>query len=138
MPAGVARHTVSLWESQLDVRRTAPRRPSFALGWIRRAFFVLAARSRICKGRWQQLRLPVPLRGIAALPFESSGFGPSRMNRNTRTVFEMIFTKVMRATKVSVDVRALLRVSSELVGYALSTGLWSPLNSTPRSRGNLP
>ena len=44
---------------------------------------MLAVRSRICKGCWQQLHLPVPLRGIAALPFRAFGIRPSRMNPNT-------------------------------------------------------
>jgi adenylate cyclase len=82
---------------------------------------VLAARSRICKGCWQQLHLPVPLRGIAALPFRVFGIRPSRMNPNTCTVCEMMFTKVMRATKVSVDVSVLF---ADLRGYtALSQSL---------------
>jgi len=68
---------------------------------------VLAGRSRICKGCWQQLHLPVPLRGIASLPFRIFGIRPSRMNPNTCTVCEMMFTKVMRATKISVDVSVL-------------------------------
>jgi class 3 adenylate cyclase len=82
---------------------------------------VSAARSKICKGCWQQLHLPVPLRGVAALPFRVFGIRPSRMNPNTCTVCEMMFTKVMRATKVSVDVSVLF---ADLRGYtALSQSL---------------
>ena len=90
---------------------------------------MLAARSRICKGCWQQLHLPVPLRGIAALPFRVFGIRPSRMNPNMCTVCEMMFTKVMRATKVSVDVSVLF---ADLRGY---TALQNPYrrHRLPRS-----
>jgi adenylate cyclase len=72
-------------------------------------------------GCWQQLHLPVPLRGVAALPFRMFGIRPSRMNPNTCTVCEMMFTKVMRATKISVDVTVLF---ADLRGYtALSQSL---------------
>ena len=78
-------------------------------------------RSKICRGCWQQLHLPVPLRGIAALPFRMFGIRPSRMNPNTCTVCEMMFTKVMRATKISVDVTVLF---ADLRGYtAMSQSL---------------
>ena len=67
----------------------------------------MPAQSKICLGCWQQLHVPVPLRGLAALPFRMFGIRPSRMNPNTCTVCEMMFTKVMRATKISVDVTVL-------------------------------
>ena len=80
-----------------------------------------AGRSKICIGCWQQLHLPVPLRGIAALPFRVFGIRPSRMNPNTCTICEMMFTKVMRATKISVDVTVLF---ADLRGYtAMSQSL---------------
>jgi adenylate cyclase len=83
--------------------------------------FMPSGRSKICKGCWQQLHLPVPLRGIAAVPFRVFGIRPSRMNPNTCTVCEMMFTKVMRATKISVDVSVLF---ADLRGYtALSQSL---------------
>jgi len=78
----------------------------------------LPAQSKICLGCWQQLHVPVPLRGLAALPFRMFGIRPSRMNPNTCTVCEMMFTKVMRATKISVDVTVLfadLKGSMELL-----------------------
>lgn len=82
---------------------------------------MLAGQSRICLGCWQQLHLPVPLRGIAALPFRLFGIRPSRMNPNTCTICEMMFTKVMRATKISVDVTVLF---ADLRGYtAMSQSL---------------
>jgi len=64
-------------------------------------------RSRICKGCWQQMRVPVPLRGPAAIPFRLFGIRPSRMNPNTCTICEMMFTRVMKARKITVDVSVL-------------------------------
>jgi len=81
----------------------------------------VTGQSKICLGCWQQLHLPVPLRGVAALPFRIFGIRPSRMNPNTCTICEMMFTKVMRATKISVDVTVLF---ADLRGYtALSQSL---------------
>jgi class 3 adenylate cyclase len=75
-------------------------------------------KSRMCKGCWQQLHVPIPLRGIAALPFRTFGIRPSRMNPNICTICEMMFTKVMRARKVSVDVSVLF---ADLRGYTALT-----------------
>ena len=73
------------------------------------------------RGTLLDLHLPVPLRGFASLPFRVFGIRPSRMNPNTCTVCEMMFTKVMRATKISVDVSVLF---ADLRGYtALSQSL---------------
>jgi class 3 adenylate cyclase len=68
----------------------------------------------ICKGCWQQMRVPVPLRGVLSLPFRMFGIRPSRMNPNTCTVCELMFTKVMRARKVGVDATILF---ADLRGY---------------------
>jgi hypothetical protein len=62
-----------------------------------------AHQARICKGCWQQLRVPVPLRGALAMPFRLFGIRPSRMNPNTCTICELMFTRVMRARKVTID-----------------------------------
>ena len=61
------------------------------------------------------------LRGTAAFPFRVFGIRPSRMNPNTCTICEMMFTKIMRATKISIDVSVLF---ADLRGYtALSQSL---------------
>ena len=71
----------------------------------------------LCKGCWQQMRLPVPLRGVASVPFRAFGIRPSRMNPNTCTICEMMFTKVMKARQVEIDATILF---ADLRGY---TGL---------------
>jgi adenylate cyclase len=71
-------------------------------------------RSLICKGCWQQLHLPVPLRGPWAVPFRLAGLRPSRMNPNTCTLCELMFTRVMRARNVAMEVTVLF---ADLRGY---------------------
>jgi class 3 adenylate cyclase len=63
------------------------------------------------------MRLPVLLRGAASLPFRAFGIRPSRMNPNTCTICEMMFTKVMKARQVEIDATILF---ADLRGY---TGL---------------
>jgi adenylate cyclase len=67
------------------------------------------------------MHVPVPLHGPASLPFRVFGIRPSRMNPNTCTVCELMFTRVMKARKISVDVSVLF---ADLRGYtALSQSL---------------
>jgi adenylate cyclase len=74
------------------------------------------SQSRICKGCWEQMRLPVPLRGPASIPFRAFGIRPSRMNPNTCTICELMFTRVMKARKITVDVSVLF---ADLRGYTM-------------------
>jgi adenylate cyclase len=71
-------------------------------------------RSKICKGCWEQMRLPVPLRGPVSVPFRMFGIRPSRMNPNTCTICELMFTRVMKARMINVDVSVLF---ADLRGY---------------------
>ncbi len=75
------------------------------------------ARARICQGCWQQMHLPVPLRGLASAPLRAFGIRPSRMNPNTCTICEKMFTKLMKARQVTIDASVLF---ADLRGY---TGL---------------
>jgi class 3 adenylate cyclase len=70
--------------------------------------------AKICVGCWQQLRLPVPLRGVWSAPFRAFGIRPSRMNPNTCTICELMFTRIMRARKVTIDATVLF---ADLRGY---------------------
>lgn len=63
--------------------------------------------SLICKGCWQQMHVPIPLRGMLSWPFRVFGIKPSRMNPNTCTVCELMFTKVMRSRKITIDATVL-------------------------------
>jgi adenylate cyclase len=79
--------------------------------------------SKICKGCWQQMHLPVPLRGPASVPFRAFGIRPSRMNPNTCTICELMFSKVMKARKITIDATILF---ADMRGYtSLSRSLSS-------------
>src|SRR5215207_9349373 len=66
------------------------------------------SQSMICKGCWQQMRVP------ASVPLRIFGIRPSRMNPNTCTVCELMFTRVMKARQITVDVSVLF---ADLRGY---------------------
>ena len=70
--------------------------------------------AKICKGCWQQMHVPVPLHGVFSVPFRLFGIRPSRMNPNTCTICELMFTKVMKARKITIDATILF---ADLRGY---------------------
>src|SRR6476661_404956 len=70
--------------------------------------------ARFCKGCWEHMHLPVPLRGVISAPFRAFGVRPSRMNPNTCTICELMFAKVMRARKITIDATILF---ADLRGY---------------------
>ena len=78
--------------------------------------------SLLCKGCWQNLHLPVVLRGIPSLPFRAVGLKPSRMNPNTCTFCELAFTTIMRARNIEIDASVMF---ADLRGY---TGLTETLH----------
>jgi adenylate cyclase len=82
--------------------------------------------ARMCRGCWEQMRVPVPLRGVMSAPFRAFGVKPSKMNPNTCTICEMMFSKVMKARQVTIDATVLF---ADLRGY---TGL-----SQSRSTGSI-
>ena len=59
--------------------------------------------SLICKGCWQNMHVPMVLRGPLSVPFRIVGLRPSRMNPNTCTFCELMFKRVMKATKITID-----------------------------------
>lgn len=78
-------------------------------------------KARICKGCWQQMRLPIPLAMPLALPLRLVGIRRSRMNPNLCTICEMMFEKVMKRRSVELETTVLF---ADLRGYtALSASL---------------
>src|SRR4051812_16097705 len=75
-------------------------------------------RANICLGCWQQMRIPIPLRGPLSGPFRLFGIRPSRMNPNTCTICEMAFTRVMKARNITTDVTVMF---PDLRGYSMLT-----------------
>ena len=78
----------------------------------------LQQHSTICKGCWQNLHLPVVLRGPLAIPFRVVGLRPSRMNPNTCTFCELAFTRIMIARNVTIDATVLF---ADLRGYTTAS-----------------
>jgi adenylate cyclase len=74
----------------------------------------MLAQAKICKGCWQRAHLPVPLRGPASVPFRAFGIRQSRMNPNLCTICELMFSKIMKATKVTMDATILF---ADMRGY---------------------
>jgi class 3 adenylate cyclase len=72
----------------------------------------------ICLGCWQNLHLPIPLRGPLSAPFRLFGIKPSRMNPNTCTICEMAFSRVMKARAVTIDATLMF---ADLRGYTALT-----------------
>jgi len=60
------------------------------------------------------MHVPVPLHGMFSVPFRLFGIRPSRMNPNTCTICELMFTKVMKARKITIDATILF---ADLRGY---------------------
>jgi len=69
------------------------------------------------------MHLPVPLRGAMSVPFRVFGIRPSRMNPNTCTICELMFTRVMRARKITIDATVLF---ADLRGYTSLSRFRSP------------
>ena len=70
--------------------------------------------SLFCKGCWQHMRLPIPIRGPFSLPLRLLGVKISRMNPNLCTICETMFTKVKRKKQVIIPATVLF---ADLRGY---------------------
>jgi len=74
--------------------------------------------STLCLGCWENLNLPIVLRGPLCLPYRAVGLKPSRMNPNTCTLCEMAFSRVMKARAVTIDATVMF---ADLRGYTTLT-----------------
>lgn len=88
-----------------------------------------AARSdaRICLGCWDQMHMPIPLRGPLALPFRAFGITQSKMNPNICTICERAFRYVKKerhitatATILFADIRGFTHLSETVDPIDLS------------------
>ncbi len=70
--------------------------------------------SLFCKGCWQHMRIPIPIRGPLSLPLRLLGVKISRMNPNLCTICETMFTKVKRRKQVIISATVLF---ADLRGY---------------------
>ena len=74
----------------------------------------MASQPIFCLGCWQNMKLPIALRTIAALPYRAVGIRQSRMNPNTCTICETMFERVMKARQIEIDATILF---ADLRGY---------------------
>lgn len=73
-----------------------------------------ASRTMFCKGCWQHMRMPIPVRGPLSLPFRLVGIKRSQMNPNLCTICETNFTKVKKKKQVVISATILF---ADLRGY---------------------
>jgi adenylate cyclase len=71
----------------------------------------------ICRGCWDQMHVPIPIRGALALPFRTFGITRSKMNPNICTICERSFSYVKKQRHISADATILF---ADIRGY---TGL---------------
>ena len=74
----------------------------------------MASQPIFCVGCWQNMKLPIALRGVAAVPYRAVGIRQSRMNPNVCTICETMFERVMKARQVELDATILF---ADLRGY---------------------
>jgi len=67
-----------------------------------------------CKGCWQQMRMPIPIRGPLSIPLRLAGIKRSQMNPNLCTICETNFTKVKKKKQVVISATILF---ADLRGY---------------------
>jgi class 3 adenylate cyclase len=80
-------------------------------------------RAIICKGCWQKMHVPVPLRGPFSIPFRIVGIKPSRMNPNICTICETMFTRIMPSRTIGIDATILF---ADLRGYTTMSQSLTP------------
>jgi adenylate cyclase len=73
-----------------------------------------STQTRICKGCWQHMRVPIPIRGLLSLPLRALGVRVSRMNPNLCTICETMFTRVKRRKQIVVPATVLF---ADVRGY---------------------
>ncbi len=62
-----------------------------------------SSRGTICQGCWDQMHVPIPIRGALALPFRAFGITRSKMNPNICTICERAFQYVKKQRHVTAD-----------------------------------
>jgi adenylate cyclase len=68
----------------------------------------------ICLGCWDQMHMPIPLRGVPSLPFKAFGITRSKMNPNICTICERSFSYVKKQRHITADVTILF---ADIRGY---------------------
>jgi hypothetical protein len=71
-------------------------------------------KAQICQGCWQQMHVPIPIRGPLSLPLRVVGVKISQMHPNLCTICETMFTRVMRTKQKLIPAAVLF---ADLRGY---------------------
>ena len=59
------------------------------------------ASAHICRGCWDQMRVPIPILGPLAIPFRAFGITRSKMNPNICTICERSFRRVKKQRRIT-------------------------------------
>lgn len=71
-------------------------------------------KSKICLGCWEQMHVPIAIRGPLSVAFRAMGIKKSRMHPNLCTVCENMFTKVMKRKQITTPMTILF---ADIRGY---------------------
>lgn len=74
----------------------------------------MASKPIICRGCWEQMRVPVPIRGPLAAPLRLFGVKRSNMNPDICTICELMFETIMRRRNIEVELTIMF---ADLRGY---------------------
>lgn len=81
----------------------------------------------VCRGCWDQMGVPIPIRGPLAVPFRIFGITQSKMNPNICTICERAFRRVQKQQHVTAivtilfaDIRGYTRLSERMDPVELS------------------
>lgn len=80
--------------------------------------------ARICRGCWDQMRVPIPIRGPFALPFRICGITQSKMNPNICTICERSFRRVKKQRHISATASILF---ADIRGYTSMSDRLDPI-----------
>jgi class 3 adenylate cyclase len=75
---------------------------------------ITQSQATICKGCWQHMSMPIPIRGPLSIPLRMLGVKISRMNPNLCNICETMFTRVKRRKQIIVTSTVLF---ADLRGY---------------------
>src|SRR5438046_10434196 len=91
------------------------------LGDWRQMLWTVRDHAGICLGCWDQMSVPIPIRGPLAVPFRIFGITQSKMNPNICTICERAFRRVQKQQHVTAivtilfaDIRGYTRLSERM------------------------
>src|SRR5215831_5138312 len=80
--------------------------------------------ARICRGCWDQMSVPIPIRGPLAVPFRIFGITQSKMNPNICSICERAFRRVKKQRQISETATILF---ADIRGYSRLSERMSPI-----------